>query len=89
MRQVVERSIGHLKGRFCRLREITVHSPGDIIATIVSGCILHNLCILREDSVVEFIEGGDDDAHPNQFHNIFGDAQAGINRRNQLLQMLP
>ena len=86
-RQIVERCIGHLEGRFRRLREITVHAPEDIVVTVTAGCILHNLCIIHEDSVEHFIEH-DADAHPNNYANIHGNADAGINRRNQLMEML-
>ena len=41
-RQTVERVYGHLKGRFRRLREITVRKLTRIGLLIISGCILHN-----------------------------------------------
>ena len=66
-RQVVERCIGHLKGRF--RREISLHILEDIVQNIVSGCILHILCVLRNDNVERFMEESDDD--PNQYPNIF------------------
>lgn len=55
-RQVMERSIGHLKKRFRRLIEVTIHHTKNCFKTIVSGCILHNLCIIHEDSVEDFVE---------------------------------
>ncbi|XP_062588991.1 uncharacterized protein LOC134250654 [Saccostrea cucullata] len=87
-RQVVERSIGHLKKRFRRLTEVTIHHPEEIVKTIVSGCILHNLCIIHEDSVEGFVEINND-GHPNHFPNLYNDGQDGIHRRQQLMQMLP
>ena len=77
-----------MKGRFRRLREITVHDPFDIVTTIVSGCILHNMCILNEDHIEDFIEA-DNDAHPNHYPNILRDGLDGIQRRLQLMQALP
>lgn len=87
-RQVVERSIGHLKKRFRRLTEVTIHHPEEIVKTIVSGCILHNLCIIHEDSVEDFVEINDD-GHPNHCPNMYIDGQDGMLRRQQLIQVLP
>lgn len=81
-RQVVERSNGHLKKRFRRLTEVTIHYPEEIVKTIVSGCILHNLCIIHEDSVEDFVEINDD-GHPNHFPNMYIDGQDGMLRRQQ------
>lgn len=87
-RQVVERSIGHLKKRFRRLTEVTIHHPEEIVKTIVSGCILHNLCIIHEDSVEDLVEINDD-GHPNHCPNMYIDGQDGMLRRQQLIQVLP
>ena len=86
-RQVVERCIGHLKGRFRRLREITLHILEDIVQNIVSGCILHILCVLRNDNVERFTEEPDDDL--NQYPNIFNPAQTGMDKRQQIVNNLP
>lgn len=87
-RQVVERCIGHLKGRFRRSREIPVHKPEDIVSIIVSGCILHNLCIIHKDDVENFIEE-DGNGHPNNYPNLFRNDVNGINRRLQIMAGLP
>jgi hypothetical protein len=54
-RQVIERCIGHMKGIFRRLREITLHFPEEIVENRVSGCILHNLCVIHDDIIEEYI----------------------------------
>lgn len=41
-RQTVERAIGHIKGRFRRLREVTFHSIKDRCEIVMAGCRLHN-----------------------------------------------
>ncbi|XP_062583188.1 putative nuclease HARBI1 [Saccostrea cucullata] len=87
-RQSIERCIGHLKGMFRTLREIPFHKPEDIVSLIVSGCTLHNLCILHEDDVDDFIEG-DDIGHPNNYPNIFRNDPNGINRRLAIMARLP
>ncbi|XP_069103544.1 uncharacterized protein [Argopecten irradians] len=90
-RQVVERAIGHLKGRFRRLQEITVHEEKNIASTIVCGCILHNLCILCHDELDQYVDrSNEDDNHPNNhFPNIFQNAIDGVHRREQLMNALP
>ena len=72
-RQVIERCIGHMKGRFRRLREITLHFPEEIVENRVSGCILHNLCVLHDDIIEEYINKGrqGQDGHPNNYPNVY------------------
>lgn len=87
-RQIVERVYGHLKGRFRRLREITVRKLSRIVSLIISGCILHNLCVLHHDEVKAFIDN-DDDRHPNANPNIFVDGRDGALFRQQLMNTMP
>lgn len=86
-RQIVERCYGHLKGRFRRLREITVRKPPHIIAIIISGCILHNLCVLSHDDVEDFIDE-DHDVDANFYPNIYLDGGCGAARRNEIMNAL-
>ena len=67
---MVERSFGLLKGRFRRLREITVHKSRNSVSIIVYGCILHNLIIINHEDIEEYMEV-DNDGHPNRLPNIF------------------
>lgn len=87
-RQIVERVYGHLKGRFRRLREITVRKLTRIVSLIISGCILHNLCVLHHDDVEAFIDN-DDDGHPNAYPNIYVDGRDGVLCRQQLMNTMP
>uniref|UniRef100_A0A8W8MT86 DDE Tnp4 domain-containing protein n=1 Tax=Magallana gigas TaxID=29159 RepID=A0A8W8MT86_MAGGI len=87
-RQIVERVYGHLKGRFRRLREISVRKLSRIVSLIISGCILHNLCVLHHDDVEAFIDN-DDDRHPNAYPNIFVDGRDGALFRQQLMNTMP
>lgn len=88
-RQVVERCIGHLKGRFRRLRDITVHDINDVISDITSGCILSNLCILDGENIDQYILPPDANDHPNMYANIYHDRVNGVVRRQQLVNGLP
>lgn len=54
----------------------------------MAGCKMHNLCIIHEDNIEEFINN-DDFQHPNQYPNIFRNAAAGIAKRNNLMNNLP
>lgn len=45
----VERAFGILKGRFVRLQNIQQAKMETIIPTILTGCILHNICLMNSD----------------------------------------
>ena len=55
-RQCVERAIGHLKVRFRRLKEIPLHNHSQICKVITAACICHNLCVLCDDDIENYIE---------------------------------
>ncbi|XP_038047494.1 protein ALP1-like [Patiria miniata] len=82
-RQVVERAIGHLKGRFRRLRELMFHDISQICQFIMATCVMHNLCVLSDDDVSSFINFDDQD--DMELENIFADATGGHVRRNALV----
>lgn len=86
-RQVVERTIGHLKGRFRRLLSIYMFDVTGVAKLIHAACILHNLCVLSGDELVDFIER-DEDQHPNNFGHVFGNDPDGIALRTELMQGL-
>lgn len=86
-RQVVERTIGHLKGRFRRLLSIYIFDVSAIAKIIHAACILHNICIVSGDELADFIVQ-DEDQHPNNFRNVFGNDADGIALRNELMQRM-
>lgn len=49
IRSTVERAFGLLKGRFTRLKYLDQNDTKLMVKTIVTGCILHNICILNND----------------------------------------
>ena len=81
---MVERAIGHMKGRFRRLREIYSPDLSHICNFIMAGCVMHNLCILHEDDVESFIDINQVDAG-NNYVNIYPNAQNGVVRRDTLV----
>lgn len=85
VRQTVERAFGHLKGRFRRLRDVPLHNHKDICQLIMACCVLHNICVMNEDEIEEYIE--EDDVDPNHFQNVYQNGNAGILRRLQLVNV--
>ena len=51
----VERAFGILKGRFPRLRFIYQKDIKTIVHTVISACILHNICIISRDENLDFL----------------------------------
>ncbi|CAC5421676.1 unnamed protein product [Mytilus coruscus] len=86
--QAVERTIGHVKGRFRRLRELIIHEPKQIVLTILAGCILHNLCIIAHEDIDLYIDR-DNDNHPKNYVNIFQNDVGGVEIRQQMMENLP
>ncbi|XP_070175981.1 uncharacterized protein [Littorina saxatilis] len=86
-RQVVERAIGHLKGRFRRLKEIPFHQAEDVVNLITSACILHNMCVLSDDNVQRYIDN-DPALRPNRCQNVYLHGRNGVLRRLQLLALV-
>ena len=86
-RQTVERAIGHIKGRFRRLRDLYCHDIREICEIIISGCILHNLCIICQDDIEYYFVPDNENIVINNYQ-VVGNAAAGVNRRNQLVQFM-
>lgn len=71
-RQCVERANALLKGRFRRLQKLYCHNIEDICKVVLAACVLHNLCILCEDEIEQFIDmnqAQDVNNYPNIFAN--------------------
>lgn len=86
-RQVVERTIGHLKGRFRRLRDIDSTDMKHVCFMITAACILHNFCVMCNDDIENYCQrpAFDDNQDPNHYPELYTAAQAGIRKRNDLL----
>jgi hypothetical protein len=84
IRSTVERAFALLKGRFKRLHFINQKHISTIVNTIVSACILHNICILGNDDFEEALEVDNDSCEmpgipPEEFSNA-GQEAAGVKR---------
>lgn len=83
VRQTVERTIGHLKGRVRRLRELYCMNIEDCCYLITSACILHNLCVLKKDDRRLFGTMN----RVNYYPNIYRNDPRGVNKNNALVQV--
>ena len=84
-----EHGFGLLKGRFVRLQNIQQNSSEVLVSTIVSGCVLHNICLMHDDQLEESLE---DDPVPQPLPNPVnydGNAQeAGAVKRLRIARLL-
>ncbi|KAK3107567.1 hypothetical protein FSP39_017459 [Pinctada imbricata] len=85
-RQTIERAFGHLKGRFRRLKEATLHDPKDVTQLIMAACILHNFCVINTEELDEFMDSSEND--PNACQNVYLNGANGVARRMRLLQLV-
>ncbi|XP_065928319.1 putative nuclease HARBI1 [Magallana gigas] len=86
VRQTVERTIGHLKGRFRRLRELYCMNIEDCCYLITSACILHNLCVLKKDDIEDYLEPNPNHLNRvNYYPNVYRNDPRGVNKRNALV----
>ncbi|KAK6169555.1 hypothetical protein SNE40_020588 [Patella caerulea] len=84
MRQLVERTIGHLKGRFRRLRCLHVYNNETAVKIIAAACVLHNICISTNDQLDDFIEHFNEQRPQNQ---IVPNDEDGVAFRNRLVEL--
>ena len=77
-----KRVSGHWKGR---LRGLNVRKLSRIVSLIISGCILHNLCVLHYDDVRVSVDN-DDNEHPNAYPNIYVEGKGEAKRHIKCFQ---
>lgn len=84
-RQVIERSFGLLKCTFRRLIKFDASDMEMIVNSILSACVLHNLCMQEEGEFPEMsiVENDDDDQVANGGHEL-----SGIRLRQEVMQQL-
>lgn len=56
IRSSVERAFGLLKGRFPRLQYIDQRDIKTIVQTVLTGCVMHNICILNNDELEDLFK---------------------------------
>lgn len=52
-RQVIERVLGLLKGRWRRLKCLEMEAVEEIPSVVSAGCVLHNFCLLADEGDIE------------------------------------
>lgn len=84
---VVERTLALLKGRFWKLKtEMEVNKIEDVPEIVVASCVLHNVCLLSEDDIDDFLVNGIDDEDED---DIFLPEAEGDDKRNEIVRSLP
>jgi hypothetical protein len=87
-RQIVERSIGLLKCRFRRLTNLPCIDVERACKTVTACCVLHNLCILSNDSVRDILDNYIPNDNVNNYGAVYGNAVPGVVRRNAIVNYL-
>lgn len=89
VRQTVERTIGHLKGRFRWLRELYCMNIEDCWYLITSLGIVHNLCVMKKDDIEDYLEPNPNHLNRvNYYPNIYRKDPRGVNKRNAIVQSI-
>ena len=60
-RQVIERAIGLLKGRWRKLQYLNLLSVKHMTIFIMAACVLHNFCLINDDFDEAYFLCDDDD----------------------------
>ena len=88
-RQVIERALGLLKGRWRRLKCLEMEAVEEIPSVVSAGCVLHNFCLLADEGDIEqFFDDdsdGDDSDSDDQPEQPLPQAVA---KRNMMVQYL-
>ena len=52
-RQVIERALGLLKGRWRRLKYIEMENVEEVPSVVSGACVLHNFCLIVDEGTIE------------------------------------
>lgn len=91
----IENTFALLKGRFRRLKMIETIRLDLVSLFIISACILHNICILNEDTIDDILNINEERAaerenNPNNINDIVNEAvrQNAVAKRNNIMDNL-
>lgn len=84
----IERAFGLLKCRFRRLLRFDASDMNLIVDTILSACILHNICVRDGDNMLDDIMMDDNCFDNNDRVVRPGHDLSGIRLRQELMQQL-
>ena len=87
LRQIVERTIQLLKGRWRKLQHMDHLNLELIVQLIISACVLHNICLLHDDFDPGYMlddDGDDDDNDGDSSNSHDGGSASGRDRQADL-----
>jgi predicted DNA-binding protein YlxM (UPF0122 family) len=88
-RQTVERTFGHIKGRFRQLRDLETLNIEHICHFVSAACVLHNICIISDDDISEYLDlAAEYNQAPNNYPAVFANADNGVIQRNDIVRYL-
>ena len=87
-RQVIERSFGLLKARFRRLLRFEASDLKLIVYSILSACVLHNICLNMNEENFDYIENDNTELYVNDVYRQHGHQMCGVRLRNEIMQHL-
>ena len=88
-RQVIERALGLLKGRWRRLKCLEMEAVEEMPSVVSAGCVLHNFCLLADEGDIE--QFFDDDSDGNDSDSDDQPDQPlpqAVAKRNMMVQYL-
>ena len=74
--------------------EVEMNRIEDASEIVVASCVLHDICLIAEDDVDEFLEDGYDGDEDDDDDDAVGDDEfppeaEGNDKRNQMMRSLP
>ena len=87
-RVIIERAFGLRKGRFHRLSYLSKNDIETSLDVIMTCCIFHNVCILQNDVIEDFLRRDNDQIFINQQKNQSTTAE-GVVERDRIARALP
>lgn len=85
-RQVIERALGLLKGRWRRLKCLEMEAVEEIPSVVSAGCVLHNFCLLADEGDIE--QFFDDDSDGDDSDSDDQPLPQAVAKRNMMVQYL-
>ena len=80
---VLKRAFSLLKGRFRRLKYLDMIKIDEFLIIIIVSCVLHNICLDKEDQYQDLIE--DLELEVNGFQNILNPDSQAFERRREIM----
>ncbi|KAL3881551.1 hypothetical protein ACJMK2_027977 [Sinanodonta woodiana] len=90
-RVVIERAFGLLNGRFRRLQNLETVLVETAVSIIMTCCVLHNVCLMHHDEVVDFLQVDEnlaDNQRPIHVVDIQENDAEGVLKRNIITRNL-